>query len=91
MAKIPDARLQALHDGLRLLQLLTTESRPFDQLADVATRVRWYGLGRLAAQLRAALEWVEKRAREQRVALRRNDCEGVPEQPYRVWHGSFTP
>jgi len=34
--KIPENRLQALHDGLRLLELLSTQDKPFDHIAGVA-------------------------------------------------------
>jgi hypothetical protein len=50
------AELSSERRARTLLSLLTTEDRPFDRAADVATRVGWYGMARLAAQLRAALD-----------------------------------
>jgi hypothetical protein len=91
MAKINEAKLQALHDALRLLALLTSEKQPFDRVADLATRVRWFGMGRLGAQLRAALAWVEKQAQTQRYALQRNDAPSVPEQPFQLWDVTVRP
>jgi hypothetical protein len=88
--KIPETRLQALHDGLRLLELMTTEKAGFDQVEDVAARVGWFGMSRLAGQLRQALQWVKDQAAKQRYPIRRHDCPGALEHPYRVWFGAFT-
>jgi hypothetical protein len=88
--KIPETRLQALHDGLRLLELMTTEKAGFDQVADVAARVGWFGMSRLAGQLRQALQWVKDQAAKQRYPIRRHDCPAALEHPYRVWFGEFT-
>ena len=62
--KIPESTLQALHDALHLLELLSTAEKPFDDVQGVAQQVGWHGMLRMVGRMRQAMRWLESQAKK---------------------------
>jgi len=80
--KIPESTLQALHDALQLLELLSTAEKPFDDVQGVAQQVGWHGMLRMVGRMRQAMRWLESQAKNQRYRFKRNDIPEAPERRY---------
>jgi hypothetical protein len=87
------ARLQGMHDAIRLVELLSSERKPFDRLHDLTREVGWWRAPEkdMRKQLRLALAWVRRQARHLFVEVQRHDTPEHPERRYRTWNCMMMP
>lgn len=89
--KVPEIRLQGLHDALRLVELLSSNKRPFDSLDGLCDLVRWRGDFCLSRRLRHAKRWIAEQARRQGYKLRHDGGATLPPTPKLLTDGRWVP